>query len=398
MKPATATTSELIRIGERPDGQQAVSARELYEFLEVSTAFTHWCKRMFEYGFLEGQDFMPNLAKSTGGRPSQDYVLTLDCAKEIAMLQRTERGKQARQYFIEVEKRYRGLQAAVAPALPNFANPAEAARAWASEWEARHGAEEQSRRLAEKVAFYESVSDGGAHGLLDMNQAAKVLRFRDVGRTRLFEILREQGMLRPNNEPYQKYVSSGLFSQVVSHWDDNEGQRHQCLKTVVSRRGLEAIRKLLLRLKYEPITEPETSAAPRTEDRFALPELAVIHISPPPAPSAASIRVVCDLDNFGAAEMLTFQWGDKTERMTPGLALCRLKARLSDIAQMKKEFSKSKCFYRAVAYYAALSGHLGHEVPPEMLKVRSDRKTAVFEEIRATYREQKKAKPKNSEQ
>ena len=108
--------SELIPITEQ-NGEQAVSARVLYEFLEVKTEFVKWCERMFEYGFTEEQDFSPILTKSTGGRPSTDYALTLDCAKEIAMLQRTERGKQARQYFIEVEKRYRAAQPATLSTL-----------------------------------------------------------------------------------------------------------------------------------------------------------------------------------------------------------------------------------------------------------------------------------------
>lgn len=100
--------NQLIKITES-NGRQVVSARDLYEFLEVNTAFTNWCKRMFEYDFQEGRDFMPILAEtysSIGGRPSTDYALTLECAKEISMLQRTDKGKQARRYFIEIEKRF----------------------------------------------------------------------------------------------------------------------------------------------------------------------------------------------------------------------------------------------------------------------------------------------------
>lgn len=108
--------SELIPVTEQ-GGQQAVSARVLYEFLEVRRDFTTWCKQMFEYGFTDGQDFTPIQGESTGGRPSTDYALTLDCAKEIAMIQRTARGKQARQYFIEVEKRYRATQPAALSTL-----------------------------------------------------------------------------------------------------------------------------------------------------------------------------------------------------------------------------------------------------------------------------------------
>jgi anti-repressor protein len=95
---------EIIKITGQ-NGQKIVSARELHQFLEVETDFTTWCKRMFEYGFEEGMDFTPILGKSTGGRPSMDYALTLDTAKEISMLQRSEKGKQARQYFIECEKK-----------------------------------------------------------------------------------------------------------------------------------------------------------------------------------------------------------------------------------------------------------------------------------------------------
>lgn len=87
------------------NGKTVISARELYEFLEPKTEFYHWAKRMFEYGFIEGMDFTSFLTESNGGRPSNDYALTLDCAKEIAMLQRSEKGKEARQYFIECEKR-----------------------------------------------------------------------------------------------------------------------------------------------------------------------------------------------------------------------------------------------------------------------------------------------------
>lgn len=98
---------ELIKITKDNEGNNLVSARELYNFLEISRDFTTWIKKMFEYGFQENKDFTPVQGKSTGGRPSVDYALTLDCSKEIAMIQRTDKGKQARQYFIAVEKQYK---------------------------------------------------------------------------------------------------------------------------------------------------------------------------------------------------------------------------------------------------------------------------------------------------
>lgn len=110
--------NELIKITER-DGKQAVSARELYTFLEIQTPFTMWAERMFEYGFTENVDYVSLSQKSEkpqGGRPQIDYALTIDCAKEISMLQRNEKGKQARKYFIEVEKNWKERQKSLTPA------------------------------------------------------------------------------------------------------------------------------------------------------------------------------------------------------------------------------------------------------------------------------------------
>lgn len=109
--------SALIPIREQ-DGRQAVSGRDLHAFLEVSARYNDWFARMVEYGFVERQDFYSVLSESTGGRPGTDHVLTLDMAKELAMIQRTDRGKRARQYFIEVEKR-----ATKTPALPDISTP-----------------------------------------------------------------------------------------------------------------------------------------------------------------------------------------------------------------------------------------------------------------------------------
>lgn len=99
--------NELIKITER-NGNQVVNARDLYDYLEVPTDFTTWCKRMFEYGFTENQDYVilpKNGENRNKGRKSADFALSMDCAKEISMLQRTDKGKQARQYFIECEKK-----------------------------------------------------------------------------------------------------------------------------------------------------------------------------------------------------------------------------------------------------------------------------------------------------
>lgn len=102
--------TEIIKIETLENGAQAVSARELYKFLEIKTAFKDWFPRMCEYGFTDQVDFCSFLSESTGGRPAQDYVITIDMAKEICMIQRSEKGKQARQYFIECERQLQMMQ------------------------------------------------------------------------------------------------------------------------------------------------------------------------------------------------------------------------------------------------------------------------------------------------
>lgn len=111
---------ELIPLTQTDDGRKAVSGRSLHQFLGVEDKYTQWFKRMERYGFTAGQDFIPVSGKTSaaGGRPQIDHILTLDTAKEISMVQRTARGREARRYFIEVEKRALE-QYASAPALPD---------------------------------------------------------------------------------------------------------------------------------------------------------------------------------------------------------------------------------------------------------------------------------------
>jgi len=97
---------ELIKVSKNGNGEAVVSARELHAFLEVKTLFKDWIsRRVEEYGFEDGKDFSSFLSESLKGRPSREYAITLDMAKELAMVERNEKGRRARQYFIECEKR-----------------------------------------------------------------------------------------------------------------------------------------------------------------------------------------------------------------------------------------------------------------------------------------------------
>lgn len=109
--------NELIRVTYENDNP-VVSARELHEFLQVDTRYNDWFKRMCEYGFTDGVDFYSILSKTNeNGRPQKNHALTIDTAKEICMLQRNEKGKQARQYFIELEKQWNTPELVFARAL-----------------------------------------------------------------------------------------------------------------------------------------------------------------------------------------------------------------------------------------------------------------------------------------
>lgn len=113
--------NELIKVNYENSGQPTVSGRELWEALEIKTAYKDWFPRMCEYGFNEGEDFCSILSESTGGRPSTDHQLTIPMAKELCMIQRSEKGKQFRQYFIEIENKWNTPEAVMARAL-QFAN------------------------------------------------------------------------------------------------------------------------------------------------------------------------------------------------------------------------------------------------------------------------------------
>lgn len=116
MKDLTIFENDLIPVYQNEKQERLVDARELHEFLEVGRDFTTWIKdKINKYDFIENYDYAVVFTKSgensLGGRPRTDYILQMDMAKEVAMVENNERGKQVRRYFIEVEKRYREMKA-----------------------------------------------------------------------------------------------------------------------------------------------------------------------------------------------------------------------------------------------------------------------------------------------
>lgn len=106
--------NELIQVKVNKNNEQVVSGRDLHEFLEINTPYVKWFNRMLEYGFEENIDYLVTdifVHNSKGGRQTQiDHILKMDMAKEICMIQRTEKGRKARRYFIEIEKAWNDPQ------------------------------------------------------------------------------------------------------------------------------------------------------------------------------------------------------------------------------------------------------------------------------------------------
>lgn len=114
------TENNLIKVYINKHGEQVVSGRKLHEFLSIKTRYNDWFDRMCEYGFEKNVDYFPVTQKRVSGGASgvkviKDHILTLDMAKELCMIQRSDIGRQARKYFIQIEKAYK--EYAVARAL-----------------------------------------------------------------------------------------------------------------------------------------------------------------------------------------------------------------------------------------------------------------------------------------
>lgn len=119
MQSLKVIENELVSVYETDKGEKVVYGTELYQCLESKQEFSNWVKnRLKECDAVENTDFTIFLSKSTGGRPKQEYIIKLDTAKEMAMLERNEKGKQVRRYFIQVEKKYKEQENLLAELSP----------------------------------------------------------------------------------------------------------------------------------------------------------------------------------------------------------------------------------------------------------------------------------------
>lgn len=199
--------NELIEVTLNDNHEPVISGRQLHEALDVKTRYNDWFNRMTEYGFIENQDYLAITQKrvtAQGNSTNQvDHIIKLDMAKEIAMIQRTERGKQVRQYFIQVEKDFNSPEKIMARALLMADKKV-------------HQLEAKIEADRPKVLFAEAVS--ASHTSILVGELAKLLKQNgiDMGANRLFNWLRAHGYLikrngRDWNMPTQKSVEMGLI-------------------------------------------------------------------------------------------------------------------------------------------------------------------------------------------
>lgn len=198
--------NELIKVTLNDEHDPVVSGRQLHEALGVKTPYSMWFDRMVEYGFTENQDFLlNNFVKQTGrgGHNRVDHIIKLDMAKEIAMIQRTDRGKKVRQYFIQVEKDFNSPEKIMARALL-LAD------------EKIQKLETQIEADKPKVLFADAVS--ASHTSILVGELAKLISQNGykIGANRLFAWMRENGYLIKRkgsdwNMPTQRSMEMGLF-------------------------------------------------------------------------------------------------------------------------------------------------------------------------------------------
>lgn len=207
--------NELIKVSTNENDEQLVSGRELHGFLGVETPYRKWFPRMAEYGFEQGIDYTPDIfVHPKNNQETIDHLMKLDMAKEISMIQRSEKGKQARQYFLQVEKAWNNPEMVVQRALQIQTRKVEALQM-------------ENAELKPKALFADSVS--ASHTSILVGDLAKLIKQNgvDIGARRLFKWLREKGYLIKRkgtdwNMPTQKSMDLGLFEvkeTVVSHSD-----------------------------------------------------------------------------------------------------------------------------------------------------------------------------------
>lgn len=235
--------TELIRIEPSRIGGETIqtcNARDLHAFLKVKARFNDWIRnRVEDFGFQENQDFITLTRLLVSGGKRKDYYLSLDMAKELAMVERNAKGKEARLYFIDCERVAKEATAKLraqpaAFALPDFTNPACAARAWAEQYEQRLALEAQVKSDTPKVEFAEAVTASDAEHTI--TEAAKVLSIRP---RKFFDWLRMGGFIyKQGTQAMQISINKGLMVTRFHTFKHTDGELDKKAHARITGKGL----------------------------------------------------------------------------------------------------------------------------------------------------------------
>lgn len=251
--------NELIPVYQTDTGERIVDARELHEGLKVGRDFTNWIKeRIQKYGFVENEDYVLTLAK-IGERQNvtrHDYILKLDMAKELAMVENNEQGRKARRYFIAVEKKFESLT------VPSYMidDPIRRAERWIEERKERQALETKSLMLEQRVAEYEpkiSYLDRilQSKGTLTITQIAK-----DYGMSgqALNQILREEKVQYKQNGQwllYRQHHAEGYTKSETIDITHRNGDPDTRLNTRWTQKGRLFIHEILTKRGILPVMD-----------------------------------------------------------------------------------------------------------------------------------------------
>lgn len=235
-----------------------VSGRELHDALEIRTAYKDWFPRMCEYGFIEGRDFCSFLSESSGGRPSKDHQLTIDMAKELCMIQRTEIGKRCREYFLNLERQWNSPDAVMARALQIADQKLELAKQQnGSLIETTAVQAKQIEEMKPKARYCEIVLNSA--GLLPISAIAK-----DYGKSAVWlnKWLHEHGIQYKMGTVwllYQKYADRGYVQSKTFTILDGNGDTIAKPNTQWTQRGRMFIYEQLKKEGILPLIEQDDS-------------------------------------------------------------------------------------------------------------------------------------------
>ena len=250
--------NELIKI-EYQNDNPTVLARDLHEALEVKTSYKDWFPRMCEYGFTDGKDYcsiLSNRSDGLPGKPRTDHQITLSMAKELCMLQRSEKGKQFRQYFIGIEEAWNKPEAVMARAL-QMANR-KLDQIMRANTELTDTVAVQSQQIAElqpKASYYDVVLN--CKDLISTSVIAK-----DYGMSAIWlnQYLHDKGVQYKQGAIwllYQKHAQKGLTNTKTQSFLGSDGKTHTKVHTYWTQKGRLFIYDLLKADGIVPLIEQE---------------------------------------------------------------------------------------------------------------------------------------------